>query len=691
MLLLTMKAFNRRLAILSFFLLFASLSFAQVFEPVKWSFESKELSDNEYELIFSATIEDKWHLYSQDIPMTPPATNFHFDDNDKYERIGPVTESESVTEYDPNFEMELKYFSDEAVFKQKIKILTDDPVVVIGYLEYMCCDDTKCLPPTDEEFQFFYNGATEADILTAGEIDESTTSEIQTLEIGEVKEINPIDESKYTVTKSMWDVIIEAIIWGFVALLTPCVFPMVPMTISFFMKGGENKRKGRFQASFYGISIVLLYTLPIAVIILITYFVGGKSVTADIFNWLSTHWIPNVLFFLIFMIFAASFLGMFEIVLPSWMISKADSKADRGGMVGTFFMALTLVLVSFSCTGPLVGTVLVKSAQGEVFEPIFAMLAFSIAFALPFTLFAFFPAWLQGLPKSGGWLNSVKVILGFIEIALGLKFLSMADQTYHWGILDREVYLAIWIVVFTLMGFYLLGKLKFAHDSDLPFIKVPRLFMAILTFSFVLYLIPGMWGAPLKALSGYLPPQTTHDFDINDIVRENATEASTEESAICDKPKYSELLHLPHGLEGYFDYEQALECAKEQGKPLFIDFTGHACVNCREMEANVWSAPPVLKRLKEKFIVVALYVDDKTKLPEEQWIVSEYDGKTKKSIGKIYADFQIARFNTNAQPYYVLLDHNGKLLVAPRAYDLDVGEFVDFLDDGMTEFEARQK
>ena len=686
----TMKALTHRLALLSFFMLLASLSFTQIFEPVKWTFESKNLSNNEYELTFSATIEDTWHLYSQDIPMTPPATNFHFDENSKYERIGLVTESESITEYDPNFEMELKFFADKAVFTQRIKILTDEPLVVTGWLEYMCCDDTKCLPPTDEEFQFFYNGATEADIVVAEETNESTTAQIQTLDIGDIEEVSTVDESKYTVSKSMWDVIIEAIIWGFVALLTPCVFPMVPMTISFFMKGGENKRKGRFQATFYGISIVLLYTLPIAIIILITYFVGGKSVTADIFNWLSTHWIPNVLFFLVFMLFAASFLGMFEIVLPSWMISKADSKSDKGGMVGTFFMALTLVLVSFSCTGPLVGTVLVKSAQGEVFEPIFAMLAFSIAFALPFTLFAFFPSWLQGLPKSGGWLNSVKVILGFIEIALGLKFLSIADQTYHWGILDREIYLAIWIVVFTMMGFYLIGKLKFAHDSDMPFVKVPRLLMAILTFSFVLYLIPGMWGAPLKALSGYLPPQTTHDFDINAIVRDNAILASGEkESAICGNPKFSDFLHLPHGLEGYFDYEEALECAKEQGKPLFVDFTGHGCVNCREMEANVWSAPPVLKRLREKFVVVALYVDDKTKLPQDQWVVSEYDGKTKKSIGKISADFQIAKFNTNAQPYYVLLDHDGKLLIAPRSYDLDVSNFVEFLDEGHREFQTR--
>jgi thiol:disulfide interchange protein DsbD len=495
------------------------------------------------------------------------------------------------------------------------------------------------------------------------------------------------------VSTTMWDVIIEAILWGFVALFTPCVFPMIPMTITFFMKGSENKRKGRVQASAYGISIVLLYTIPIAVIILITYFVGGKTVTADIFNWLATHWIPNVFFFLIFMVFAASFLGMFEIVLPSWMVSKADSKADSGGIMGAFFMAVTLVLVSFSCTGPLVGSVLVKSAQGEIFEPIFAMLAFSIAFALPFTLFAFFPGWLQQLPKSGGWLNSVKVVLGFIEIALGLKFLSVADQTYHWGILDREVYLAIWIVTFTLMGLYLLGKLKFAHDSDMKYIPVPRLGLAILTLSFVVYLVPGMWGAPLKALSGYLPPQHSHDFDLNSIIRDNTAGMGSigagepALSELCEPPRYGDFLHLPHGLEGYFDYEQALDCAKKTGKPIFIDFTGHGCVNCREMEANVWSDPAVLKRLREDYLVVALYVDDKTKLPEGEWVRSEYDGKLKKSVGKKYADFQISKFNVNAQPYYVLLDHNGNLLAEPRAYDLDIQAFVEFLDRGLKNFQ----
>jgi thiol:disulfide interchange protein DsbD len=470
---------------------------------------------------------------------------------------------------------------------------------------------------------------------------------------------------------------------GLVAILTPCVFPMIPMTVTFFMHDTTSKRKARLEAIVYGVSIILIYTV-IGTVVAVT-------LGANFANFLSTHWIPNVFFFLIFLVFAASFLGMFEITLPSWIVNKADKQADKGGYSGAFFMAFTLVLVSFSCTGPIVGAILVKSASGDLLMPIIGMLGFSLAFALPFGLFAFFPSWLSGLPKSGGWLNSVKVVLGFLELALGLKFLSIADQTYHWHILDREVYLAFWIVIFFLMGMYLIGKLKFNHDSDLPYISVPRIMMAIIVFSFVVYMIPGMWGAPLKALSGYLPPTTYQDFDINAIVKSevasvNTSGNATQASTICDKPKYAEFLKLPHGLDGYFDYKQALACAKKLNKPIFIDFTGHGCVNCREMEANVWSDPKVLQRLRENYIVTALYVDDKTELPENEWITSTYDKKVKKTIGKIFADLQITRFNVNSQPYYVLLDTNGNLLTKPRAYDLNVDAFVKFLDDGLTNF-----
>lgn len=461
------------------------------------------------------------------------------------------------------------------------------------------------------------------------------------------------------------------------------------------------------MASFFGLSIIALYTLPIAAIIVITYFAGGEAVTADIFNWLATHWVPNVLFFLIFMVFAASFFGAFEIVLPSWLVNKSDSKSDKGGYAGVFFMALTLVLVSFSCTGPIVGTILIKSTQGEIWEPIITMLAFSAAFALPFTIFAFAPSLLKDLPKSGGWLNSVKVVLGFIEVALGFKFLSVADQVYHWGLLDREVYLAIWIVVFTLMGLYLLGKLRFAHDSPTEYITVKRLAFSIITFAFVVYMIPGMWGAPLKSLSGYLPPMSSQDFRTAQVggvgggtydaggqgvngqypaganALMGATSASHSLRAQGVVPMYSDFLHLPHGLEGFFRYEEGMEYARKVGKPVFIDFTGHGCVNCREMEARVWSDPRVLKLLREELVLIALYADDKKTAVESDWVTSE-SGRVLKSIGKINANLAMSKYNVNAQPYYAIIDPATEgHLTEPRGYNLDVNAFVDFLEKGI--------
>ncbi len=681
----------KRLLLLFTVILLNGALFAQIFDPVQWTFETKDLGGGEYELMMKASIEENWHLYSQFIDEGGPVpTSFTFEENEAFELIGEVVEGEPVEEYNDLFGMVLRYFDTEATFTQKIK--ADKPVNISGYLEFMSCDNNQCLPPTDVDFEFVIGGGS-ATVAT-------TEVSIGDADIAFSSNENAIEEAGGG--RSIWGVLLAAIAWGFAALLTPCVFPMIPMTISFFMKGGDNKIKSRLNASTFGISIVLLYTLPIAIIIMITYLLGGDSVTADIFNWLATHWIPNILFFLIFMIFAASFFGAFEITLPSWMVNKSDAKADRGGIIGAFFMALTLVLVSFSCTGPIVGTVIVKSAQGEIWEPIVTMLAFSIAFSLPFTLLAFFPSWLNNLPKSGGWLNSVKVVLGFVEVALGFKFLSVADQVYHWGLLDREVYLSIWIVVFTLLGFYLLGKIKFKHDSDSSFLSTGRLALAILVFSFVVYMIPGMFGAPLKGLSGYMPPMSTHDFNLRGVVREELklmgpiSSGSISNDAIsageqegCDKPKYSDFLHLPHGIDGYFDYEQGLACARAQNKPVFLDFTGHGCVNCREMEASVWADPKILKLLREEFVVTALYVDDKTKLPQEDWVTSEYDGKVKKAVGKKYADFQISRFNTNAQPYYCLLDNDGELLVTPFAYDLDVEEFYNFLKAGLAEYKKR--
>ena len=663
-------------SILAIATLFAFAANAQIQNPVKWDISSQKLSENEYQIVFKAKIDAGWHIFSQYLPKGNYSmpTSFVFDNMTDVELVDTVREiSQVIVEKDVYAGAMVRYFCNEAVFIQSVKSKGPSPIIG-GRVECQACSDEQCTM-NEQDFRIVLTESSEPVPTGHSEVidNQSQTTVSEATEKAVVHTAN---------SKSLWKVILEAILWGFAALLTPCVFPMVPMTVSFFLKNEQNKGRSRSMASAFGLAIVALYTIPIAIIILATYLIGGQSVTADIFNWLSTHWLPNVLFFIIFMVFAASFLGAFEIVLPSSLINKADSKSNRGGLVGVLFMALTLVLVSFSCTGPIVGTILVKSTQGDIWEPIITMLAFSAAFALPFTLLAFFPSWLTKLPKSGSWLNTVKVTLGFIEIALGLKFLSVADQTYHWGILDREVYLAIWIAVFALLSLFLLGKLQIGETKNDP-PKVFRLLLGLLTTAFTIYLIPGMWGAPLKALSGYLPPQTTIDFDLS----AKATAAADDyESSLCETPKYADLLHLPHGLQGYFDYNQALECAKEQDKPIFVDFTGHGCVNCREMEARVWADAEVLDRLRNEYIVVALYVDDKTMLPESEWVTSTYDGKVKKSIGKVNADFQISRFKINAQPYYCLLDTDGQLLADPMGYNLNVSEFVEFLDAGLSKF-----
>ncbi len=648
---------------------------AQILNPVKWSFDKKTTGTNEIELLFKASIDPGWHLYSINLPKGGPVeTTFSFDvDTSLIQRIGGITlQSIPIKEHDKIFNMDLEYFSKEAVFAQKIKVLGDHPVLIKGTIEYQSCNNETCVL-NDKDFTFEVN---------------NNQMSAQNLPVVN-NDISPIPAVQ---KHGLWWFLIFSFLAGLAAILTPCVFPMIPLTVSFFMKSNKSRIQGRIQAFAYGGSIILIYTLIGSVVAL--------TLGADFANWLSTYWLPNILFFIIFVIFAFSFFGAFEITLPSKWVNQSDKRADKGGIGGAFFMAFTLVLVSFSCTGPIVGAILVESAGGMVLKPIIGMLGFSLAFALPFTLFAIFPHWLINLPKSGGWLNSVKVILGFIELALGLKFLSIADQTYHWGILDRDVYLAFWIVIFTMMGFYLLGKLKFAHDSDLKHISVPRLMLAIVTFAFVVYLIPGMFGAPLKAISGYLPPMTSQNFNINRIIRDeikmNSPSTFTGNLNLsgnsgCEKPKYSEFLKLPHGLNGYFDYEQGLACAKILNKPIFIDFTGHGCVNCREMEANVWSDPRVLEKLKNDFVIIALYVDDKTTLPKSEWVTSTLDHKVKKSLGKKYADFEITRFGVNAQPYYVLLDTNQTLLTEPMARDLNPDHFLDFLDRGISEYKKRHK
>lgn len=664
-----MKLFSLFLSLL---LLTGVQLFAQILEPVKWTFESKQVGQ-ETTLVFKATIEEGWHLYDIDLPEGGPIkTSIHFTDSTLFDFIGELSKEPLPTEvFDKTFNMKLGYFSKQAVLTQKIKLKTEGETEIKGFVEFMSCNDETCTPPTEVEFTFSLNSSQDSKAETTPAV--------------------TADTNQKSGSGNLLLFLFFSFLAGLAAILTPCVFPMIPMTVSFFMNSGESKLKSRLNAMFYGFSIIAIYTI-IGTLVAVIFGPGAA-------NWLSTHWIPNLIFFAVFMIFAFSFFGMFEIVLPSWLVNKSDKQVDKGGLVGSFFMALTLVLVSFSCTGPIVGAILVESAGGQILKPIVGMFGFSLAFALPFTLFALFPAWLNNLPKSGGWLNSVKVVLGFLELALGLKFLSVADQTYHWGILDREVYLAFWIVIFALLGVYLLGKLKFAHDSEVKHVTVPRLLLAIVSFAFIVYLIPGMFGAPLKAISGYLPPQTTHDFDLHQIIRNEIKLAQPHSGVInsgeptdkmCEKPKFGEFLHLPHGLEGYFDYEQGMACARKQNKPVFIDFTGHGCVNCREMEANVWSDPRVLERLKNNFVVIALYVDDKSTLPESEWITSTYDGKVKKTLGKKYADFQISRYGVNAQPYYVLLDEKEQKLVEPRAYDLNADRFVEFLDTALAEFNKRK-
>ncbi|MDE6623589.1 MAG: thioredoxin family protein [Alistipes sp.] len=644
-------------------------------QNVAWKSSVEALGNDEYRLVLTATIPTDYHMYDMGpYGMNgPTATTLVFTPGEGAELVGSVELlTPSDRHHDEMFDMEIGTIEGRAIFAQPIRLTAARSSVDVD-IEWMICNDTSCSPPDELHLTIAVpeaSAGTPAEEQTSEHVTEQATPAVSA----------PKDAAG---DKGLWALIVEAVLWGFAALLTPCVFPMVPMTVSFFMKSAGSPALGRLRAGMYGIFIVALYTLPIAAIILITRTLGGDAVTADIFNWLATHWLPNLLFFLVFMIFAASFFGAFEITMPSWMVNKSDSKADSKGLTGIFFMALTLVLVSFSCTGPIVGSVLIKSTSGEFWSPIVTMFAFSTAFALPFTLFAFFPSMLKKLPKSGGWLNSVKVVLGFIEVALGFKFLSVADQTYHWGLLDREIYLAIWIVVFTLLGLYLLGKIRFAHDSELPYLGVGRLALAIAVFSFVVYLIPGMWGAPLKGLSGYLPPLTTQDF----LLAPGAT-ATTPAAARTDAPKYSDFLHLPHGLEGFFDLKEAEAYAAAVDKPLFIDFTGHGCVNCREMEARVWSAPEVLELLRNDYVICALYSDDKKVLPESEWVTTD-TGKVLKSLGKINSYYALTTYGVNAQPYYVLQGRDGRQLVPPRGYDLSVEGFVEFLRSGLKAYRER--
>ena len=636
--------------------LVCAAAFAQG-QLVTWSSHVEKAEGDVYKVIFTGKIADGYHTYTLADEFS--ATEIMDAAVEGGELVGTPYEISTPTEETDEFGDPAKHYYNEIIIAQDVRVASGN-ATYSGTIFTNACTGGACKA---EYYDF--------NVKVGGNASAAAPA-TETIEPAE--EAAPAGEKK----GSIWGLILEAILWGFAMLLTPCVFPMVPMTVSFFMKGSENVAQGRFKAAMYGIFIVLLYTVPISVIIMLTRIIGGDAVTADIFNWLSTHWLPNIIFFIVFMIFAASFFGAFEITLPESIVNKSDKGSDKKGLAGVFFMALTLVLVSFSCTGPIVGSVLIKSTQGEFWEPMVTMLAFSVAFALPFTVLAFFPSLLKKFKKSGGsWLNSVKVVLGFVEVALGLKFLSVADQTYHWGILDREVYLAIWIVVFTLLGLYLLGKIRFAHDEPLEYLKVPRLALAIGVFSFVVYLIPGMWGAPLKALSGYMPPITTQDF----VISQNSGTANAVEAAPVTDSEYG--LHLPLGLQGYFSLEDGLEAAKKAGKPVFVDVTGHGCVNCREMESRVWSDPTVLGMLKNDFVVVALYTDDKQKLDKEDYVTDAESGKVYKDLGRANSYLARTMWNVNAQPNYILLSPEGEMLVPVRGYDLSIDGFVEFLQSGL--------
>jgi len=658
-----------------------SVAFSQILEPVKWKASVEKTSDKEALLVMTATIDKGWHLYSQFIPDGGPIkTTFVFEPSTNYKTIGGVSEGKAIEYFDKNFEMQLKYFGDKAVFKQKISLNAAAAFTINGSVEFMVCDDEKCLPPELINLKFDIPGTNQAIVTPAPTPVADTTPSVDTLvknidttratsssdqmlvaDNGPMTELEPGcgELAGEEVYDGIWGIFLGGMIGGLLALLTPCVFPMIPMTVSFFIKRSGSRRKGMINAIIYALSIIVIY---VTIGFLVTVTLGS-----DALNEMASNSFFNLAFFIIFLIFAASFLGAFEIVLPSALINKVDSASDRGGLLGIFFMAFTLSLVSFSCTGPIIGTLLVEAAHGGSYlGPIAGMTGFAFALAVPFAIFAAFPSLLTSLPKSGGWLNTVKVSLGFLELALALKFLSNVDLAYHWDFLKRELFIALWVIIFGLWGLYLIGKLKFSHDSDLPHLSVPRTLFAIVVLSFTMYLIPGIWGAPLKLISGFPPPEFYKEWV---------------------KPQESE---CPHNLTCFKDYDEGMKYAKAQGKPVMLDFTGWSCVNCRKMEDNVWSDPEVLKRLSEKYVVISLYVDDKKALPENEQYVSE-SGKQIRTTGNKWSDMQRTQYKTNSQPYYILLDNNGKILANPRGYTPDIDTYVKFLDEGLCRYEKRTK
>lgn len=681
----------KKLSFLLTLLIISFKGFAQIEDPVKWTFSAEAINDKEAYVVITADIERGWHIYSQFIGDSGPIpTTFTFNNSTDFKLIGKASENpKAISVFDKTFDAIISSHEDKVVFKQKIAIYKPE-VKVTGSLEFMVCNDSKCLPPSDLEFTVTVKAGKAATITASTTENALANADSTSLNdnVLQTEQNNSLaldktstsikNDNKTTANTSLWAIFIAGFLGGLLALIMPCIFPMLPLTVSFFTKKAGSRSKAISQAFIYGLSIIVIY---VALGLLITVAFGS-----DALNELASNGVFNFLFFALLVVFAISFFGAFEINLPSSWVNKIDAQSDKGGFLGLFFMAFALALVSFSCTGPIIGTLLVQAASmGELMGPAIGMLGFSIALAIPFTLFAAFPSLLKSLPKSGGWLNSVKVTLGFIELALAFKFLSNVDLAYHWDIFDREIFLVLWIVIFTMIGFYLLGKLKFSHDSDLPFITIPRLFLSIIVFSFTVYMIPGLWGAPLKGISAWLPPQTTQDFDLY-----TNTLSSPQNNQDSPKKKYSGLFKAPHNIDAFFDYEEGLAYAKQQNKPVLIDFTGHSCVNCRKMEASVWSEKEVLIRLKNDYVLISLYVDDKTNLPENEQYVSKFSGKKIKTVGNKWSDFQAATFKTNSQPYYVLVGNDGKPLVEPQAFNLDVKNYVDFLDSGLAAYQNKK-
>ena len=680
--------------ILSFMLLLslALMATAQIQDPVKWSFSVKDLNENESELIFTAQLDQGWHLYSQHTdPNGPFPIAFEFTPSADYKRIGGVSEPKPHEEFDKDFNCTVRSFEGRVVFRQKILRKSEKDFKVKGTYSYQLCNNGSCIAPDDRDFTFSVKGAkvqspAQADMAEEQEpaadtaVASAQASEDTVATAVQAPADNAQPEEKH---QSLFVVFLFALLGGILTMFTPCVFPMIPMTVNFFMNSTDNKRASRRQAWFFGFSIVFLFAVLGAILTLIfgpeaLYFIG-------------THWVPNLIFFVIFLIFSLSFFGLFEIKMPEKWINKSDEQADKGGLLAPFFIALTTVLVSFSCTGPILGAALVSlsTSTTDRWVSLITMLGFGIGFAAPFTLLAMFPSVLKNM-KSGGWLNTVKVVFAFLELAFGLKFLSMADLYCHWHLLDRETYLALWIVIFGLMGLYLLGKLKFKGDEDLPHIGVVRLFLAIVDLAFVVYMIPGLWGAPLKAISGFLPPMTTQDFNIERTVEENASTVVYDGSANGAEPlpadrKYADRLQSPAGYHGFFDLDEAKAYARKVGKPIFIDFTGHTCNNCREMEHLVWSDKEVKEIINQKFVLCELYVDEQQiQLPESEWITDD-KGHVLKTLGRRNLYYEKSMFNMNAQPYYVIINADGQVLTKENyKYDRDVQKFIAFLNEGLS-------